>query len=215
MDEIYIGLAVVVVVVLTIKTMNTYHNYKNTIYPQVYSGFIEFLYRKASEKRLSSSSWLESKFGFHRILYYVDESNHKRFKKLFVIIILSSGIYVINSKNLKGRIYLDKGKKYKYVTSFVNKETKEYGNKAVDLPNPVLEVDNFADKVSQITRVNQVHKIIQFLDDTTIEINNPKIPMICSHDFFVTIESLHTQNENQFTDLEIEQLYTKLHKKFN
>lgn len=56
MDELYIGLAVVVLGVFTIRTMNTYHNYKNTIYPQIYSGFFEFLYRKASAKRLSTSS---------------------------------------------------------------------------------------------------------------------------------------------------------------
>lgn len=215
MDEIYIGLAIVVIVVLTIKTINTYHNYKITLYPEIYSGFIEFLYRKASEKRLSTSSWLEQNFGAHRLIYYADKTSQKRFQKFFIILIMTSGIYVINSKNLKGKVYLDKNKKYKFITSFVNKETKEYGNKAIDLPDPFKEIEDFVDGISRATQVHDIYKLILFLDGTKIDIDKSKISMICSKDFFTTIESIHKQSQIELSKVEIEKIYSQINKKLN
>lgn len=213
MDELYIGLVVVVLGVFTIKTINTYHNYKNTIYPQIYSGFFEFLYRKAATKRLSTSSWLESKFGKHRIVYYVDQKHQHKTTKMFVILIMSSGITIINSKNLKGKVSLDKHQKFKYTTSFVNKETKEYGNKAVTITNPILEIDQFAKKIEKITNKNNISKIIQFLDDSTFDIGKTTVPFICSKDFFSTIQDIHTKNGSQLSEPEIESIYSLLVKK--
>lgn len=210
MDEIYIGFIIVVIVILTIKTINIYHNYKNTIYPQIYSGFIEFLYRKASIKRLSTSSWIEQNFGFHRIIYYTDKTNKKRFQKFFIILIMSSGVYVINSKNLRGKVYLDKGKKYKFITSFINKETKEYGNKTIDLPDPLKEIENFVEVISRATQVCDIYQLIQFLDGTEIDIKQSKIPMICSKDFFLTIENLHKHSQKELGEVEIETIYSQI-----
>lgn len=213
MDELYMGLAMVVVVVFTIKIINTYHNYKNTIYPQIYSGFFEFLYRKASANRLSTSSWLENNFGKHRIIYYVDQKHKHKVTKLFVILIMSSGIIIINSKNLKGKLSLGKHQKYKYTTSFVNKETKEYGNMAVTITNPILEIEHFTERIEKITNINTISKIVQFLNDTIFDLDKTSIPFICSNDFFTTIQEIHTKKGSQLSEPEMESIYTLLVKK--
>lgn len=213
MDELYMGLVVVILVVFTIKTMNTYHNYKQTIYPQIYSGFFEFLYRKASVKRLSTSSWLESNFGKHRVLYYVDQNNKRKTTKLFVILIMSSGITIINSKNLKGQLILDKNKKYKYTTSFINKETKEYGNRAITIADPIVEIKNFTEKIEKLTDQKNISQIIQFLNDTTFNVDKTTIPFICSKDFFTTIQEIHTKNGSPLSEPEIERIYSLLIKR--
>lgn len=123
-------------------------------------------------------------------------------------------LFLIQRKDLKDKKSIEvKIKKFKFVTSFVNKQTKQYGNKTIDLPNIVQETDNFAEKVYRITNVEPIEKIVQFLDDTQIDIKDSAIPIVCSQDVYKTIESIHKKKITQFNENEIENIYNILNQK--
>lgn len=206
MDEIYFGVVAIVTVVVIIRTINAYHNYKNTIYPEIYSGFFEFMIKKGSVKRLSESNWYTQNFGKHKLFYYVCDEK-KKIPQLFVIIILQSGIYLVHAKNFDGQIF-DKNKKLQYKTTFVHKKTKIVSHQVVDLPNLFLQTQDMQKRIEQLLNQKIKQSYITFLNSCEIKISHQDIPCLYQKELFSYLDQ--NKKDSVYTESQILQIYQLL-----
>lgn len=174
MDEIYIGLVVIVMLVGIYRLNNLYHKYKQTLYPVNYSGFFEFMIRQKSEKKLSESYWFNNNFGKHKIIYHV-ERNHYDIPFKFEILILKSGIYIISDTNLSDDFYIDDGNKVKLIGRLYDSETKRYMEKDYFLQALFLDIKRFEKRV-----VKMIDYPVEQVFATVVKNGDLKLDRKCS-----------------------------------
>lgn len=179
---------------------NDYHNYKNTIYPDIFSGFFEFEVRKTKSKGLKKSYWLEKNFGENRIIYF-DKMN--KIQITYMLVIISSGLYLFNVKNFDGELTKSKKDSYKYKTSFINKKNGNISYESVVVSNPIYELNNF--KISEKIR----KEYVVVLDECTLNNVDTSI-FIYASNIVKIIQEDYKINKDSFTSEEIEEMYNKI-----
>lgn len=94
MDILTVGFITAIILLTISKLLFNLYIYKNSIYEVIYSGFTEYRVRKRSIEGMSESYILTKEFGTNRIVYYMIEKRYFK-QSVFVVIILTSGCYVI------------------------------------------------------------------------------------------------------------------------
>ena len=105
-SEVLYGYIVVFLGVLLLKKMWDYQYYKKSIYPYIYSSYFEYMIRSLSVTLMSKSSWIESRFGHHRIIYLLKKDNNE-YLFSYIVIFLKSGITIFQINKNKGFIDFD------------------------------------------------------------------------------------------------------------
>ena len=89
---------------LFVRYVYMWNIYRRSIQKEIYSNFIEYQLRRRNLTRLSESYYLRSRFGEHRIVYQMAQAKNESIPQAYVIIILTSGLYILAVKNQNGRV---------------------------------------------------------------------------------------------------------------
>lgn len=111
--EVVLGITFVAGTMWLIKTVYGWRRFRKSIQAELYSGFLEYCVRKRKIRSLSESYYLNSEFGKHRIIYQLTQSKHEKTPQSYVLIILTSGLYILNVRNQSGKILARKNGDFK------------------------------------------------------------------------------------------------------
>jgi hypothetical protein len=114
-NEVILGFALVAGTYWLVKTVYYWLRFRRSIQIEIYSNFLEYSIRKKNIRRLSESYYLKSEFGKHRILYQIAQSKNAKVPQAYVILMLTSGLYILNVKNQGGKILAKKNGDFKQI----------------------------------------------------------------------------------------------------
>lgn len=143
-SDVLIGIAVVGGSILFVKNVYMWNIYRRSIQTEIYSNFLEYQMRRKSLKRLSESYYLRSRFGKHRIVYQMARGKNDQTPQAYVILILTSGLYILGVKNQSGRVIAKKRGDFKQF--FMDKGKNE---KMFLFKNPLDEIRFFEKKLRE------------------------------------------------------------------
>lgn len=209
--EVLSGIVLVGGMIILLNSIYSWYLYHNSIQKVIYSNFGEYFLRKRSIKGLSESYYFKSRFGEHRIYYQLAKDNRQNKPQAFLMIILSSGLYLINVKTQGGHIIAKLTGDYKSEVTEINKKTKSSSIRIVPFKNPKEEL-------SQCKKMLEgklgschipIHLITVFPDKSSISWDGKKenIPVVQRKELFGAIDRLHKENPKNMTADQIQAVY--------
>ena len=112
MELLFIGLLIALLTTFTVKAFRTYQTFKGTIYPLVYSNFMEYYYKYAHKNNLSISRWLKHELGHHRIVFNSYLNDDKKILFEFMTIFHEKGVQIFSIISSKGNFRGKNNDKY-------------------------------------------------------------------------------------------------------
>ena len=103
-NEVLTGIVLVAGGYWIIKTIYQWRLFRRSIYTEIYSAYIEYAFRKKNLVRLSESYYLKNELGKHRIVYQIVQAKGEKNPQAYILLLVSTGIYIINVKNQRGTI---------------------------------------------------------------------------------------------------------------
>lgn len=204
MDEqtlliVFLGFLVIFATVTIMKTIRSYYVFKASFYTEIYSGFFEFLVRKGNLKRMSKSYWLENELGDHRIMFQVTTTKQKDIFQPYLLILLTTGLYIIQIHNKTSHYIYDKNK----FKSVDEKQNVHY------LPNPISEITEFQKHfLERIEKTSfPIYPFIALTNESQLENNEKKIIFVHKNHLFETLKQEHTSHQEILTKHEIDMIY--------
>ena len=116
-----------------IKTIYQWNRFRRSIYIEIYSSYFEYAFRRKNLIRLSESFYLNNEFGKHKIFYQIAQGKNDKTPQAYILILIPSGIYVLNVKNQSGKVVLKKHGDYKqyYTEKGKNRRLVEGTNSSI------------------------------------------------------------------------------------
>jgi hypothetical protein len=174
----------VLIAFLVARGVQLWPSYKGTIYQELFSSFLEYFWRMRFQHDLSSSSYLKSKIGNHRIVY--NAILGKKGSKLadFVTVFSEHGFVSICSMPYKGDISSSAGQgKWKVMQQ----------GKTVRIPSPLVLMAQQKQFLSKTIGGDiPINYVIAFQNGSTFEHVNSSISVVISKD---AIEELCNMRE--------------------
>lgn len=207
--SVFVGFLSIFIVISIIKTIRSYYVFKASFYPVIYSGFFEFLFRKKNLKRMSQSYWLENELGYHRIMFQITKTKNKDNLQPYILILLSTGLYVIQIYNESGH-YVCKNQNMKKII-----ENEKKDKIVCNLPYPLNEFQNFQSHFQcLIGNISFPMKYITaFTDVSELNISLNNVFVVKKKNLIETIKKEHLHNEDVLEDEDIENIYNVFIKK--
>lgn len=211
MDEqtlltIFLGFFLIIFIATTIKIVRSYYVYKASFYPEIYSSLFEFMVRQGNLKRMSHSYWLENELGAHRIMFQVTKTSQKDQLQPYIIILLSTGLYIIQVHNVSMHYIYHKGH-FKSVDEKLNIHL---------LPNPISEISTFQKHfLSLIEQHIPTYSLIVFPNDSQLDSDEKKIRFLMKKQLFQTLKAEHIQQIPKLSAVDIENIYQCFMRKCN
>lgn len=125
-SDVIIGIAVVAGSILLVRNAYMWNIYRRSIQTEIYSNYLEYQMRRKSLLKLSESYYFKSRFGKHRIVYQMAQGKNDQVPQAYVILILTSGLYIINVKNQSGRVIAKKRGDFKQFFKDKGKQEKMF-----------------------------------------------------------------------------------------
>ncbi len=147
-NEVLTGIVLVAGGYWMIKMGYQYHQFRRSVYKEIYSGYFEYAFRKKNLVKLSESYYLNNELGKHRIFYQIAQSKNEKIPQAYVLIILSTGIYILNIKNQSGKIILKQHGDMKQIYMEKVKNSNEKMHEYI-FKNPMDESQFFAKRMAQ------------------------------------------------------------------
>ncbi len=209
-NEIIIGIAVVAGGFFVLKNIYMWNTYRRSIQTEIYSNFVEYQMRKRDLVKLSESYYFKSRFGKHRIVYQIAQPKKNQTPQAYIILILASGLYILNIKNQNGKIVAKKRGDFKYFSKVSQKEEK-----LVLLKNPLDEIKFFEKKLRNkfpgidcpITNIVIFPEHCQLLWDGEID---DKIPILKRKQLFGVIKQYVEKSPVVLTEGQIDSIFHTL-----
>jgi len=197
--SVFVGFLCIYALMTIIKTIRSYYVFKASFYTEIYSGFLEFLFRQKNLKRMSTSYWLENELGHHRIMFQITKTSQKDILQPYILILLSSGLYVIQLYNETAR-YIIKDHQIKSIGN---------ENKTHILPDPIDNFKNFQKHFQDLIGDTTFPMIFiaAFTDKSQLDIQCQKFPIVLKKDLISTIKTKHEHTQLQLDDEDIERIY--------
>lgn len=208
---VLIGFFCMFSIVMVIKTIRNYYIFKASFYTEIYSGLFEYITRKKSLKRMSQSYWLERELGSHRIMYQITKTKYENIVQPYILILLTTGLYVIQIHNESAHYICHQGT-LKKITENKNKE------KIVqNLPFPISEFKNFQYHFELLldNTVIPMRYILAFTDHSQLDIYLKDISVIQKKQLIQTIKEYHLQSKDVYSKEDIERIYYHFTKKIS
>lgn len=108
---VIVGFLIVTITVFSYKTILSVYNWKHSFYKVLYANYFEYWLRRKKLERLSVSFKLDAVFGSHRIMYQLVSHGESHPYQAYIIIILETGVYLLQVHNENGVITGDLDKK--------------------------------------------------------------------------------------------------------
>ena len=138
--ELLPGLLLVAGIIAVFKGGSGWYLFRRSIYKEIYSNYLEYAMRKKSLTKLSESYYLDSRLGRHRIFYQLAAAKGERYPQAYVIILLTSGMYVLDIKNQTGDIEASVRGDFKYQTVEKAKKGEKAKVEIKMMRNPMEEI---------------------------------------------------------------------------
>ena len=135
MEVFLLSIITALLVVYGFKAYRLYPSYKHSIFPDLIPSFLEYFYRVTIRKDASTSSFLKSKIGTHRMTFTTLQNNDHKITSRFVILLYNKGIALISCLDPKGTVSGQANDKH----WFIRRE-----NQTVKIANPKIESDKYA-----------------------------------------------------------------------
>ena len=148
-SDVLIGLAFVAGGYWLIKTIYQWNRFRRSIYIEIYSSYFEYAFRRKNLVRLSESFYLNNEFGKHKIFYQIAQDKNEKTPQAYILILLPSGIYVLNVKNQSGKVVLKKHGDYKQYYTEKGKKGQADKQHEYLFKNPMDESRFFAKRIEQ------------------------------------------------------------------
>ena len=195
-NEVLTGLVLVAGGYWVIRTIWQWRLFRRSVYIEIYSGYIEYAFRKKSIPRLSESFYLKNEFGKHRIFYQIAQEKGADRPQAYILLLLNTGIYILNIKNQIGEVVLKKhgggeGKSpVEECRIFENRLRQRLGNTGVTMKPVVV----FPQKANLSWEGS----------------SDPDIPVIRRKELIRTVRELSENAEAVLADSQIDELYHQL-----
>lgn len=147
-NEVLTGIVLVAGGYWIIKMGYQYNQFRRSVYKEIYSGYFEYAFRKKNLIRLSESYYLNNELGKHRIFYQIAQPKNEKIPQAYVLIILSTGIYILNIKNQSDKIILKQHGDMKQIYMEKDKKSNEKMHEYI-FKNPMDESRFFAKRMAQ------------------------------------------------------------------
>ncbi|PWC11702.1 hypothetical protein B4923_12795 [Brenneria roseae subsp. americana] len=210
--ELTTGFFVTFIILTAVKFRQLFKFWRNSFYTEIYSSFIEFLYRRKNLQRMSQSYWLKSQLGDHRICFQMARSHDDNDPQAYIVIMLSSGVYLLQIKNYIGEIIGKSVNDFSLIQADKDKSTGKMLTQVRKIENPIKLMNEFSAKWEALTgRACDTHKLIVFSDKSIIKIKNSltKDVVITNRlKLFESIKNIHQEQLGKLSANEIEDIYT-------
>ncbi|GKH30761.1 NERD domain-containing protein [Muricomes sp. OA1] len=214
--ELLPGLLLAVGIIAVFKGGSGWYLFRRSIYKEIYSNYLEYAMRKKSLTKLSESYYLDSRFGRHRIFYQLAAAKGEKTPQAYVIILLTSGMYVLDIKNQTGDIEASVRGDFKYQAVEKAKKGEKAKVEIKMMRNPMDEIQYFQSQI--VRKLNKeeltIHPIVVFPDASTLTWKDRKMPgsvaVIHRKQVYQTIKEIHEKRADVFCESEIERMYLAL-----
>lgn len=214
-SEVIIGFALVAGTYWLVKTIYYWSRFRRSIHIEIYSNFIEYSMRKKNISRLSESYYFRSEFGKHRIFYQLAQAKNEKVPQAYVILTLSSGIYVLNVKNQAGKIFAKQTGDFKQIYTEKRKRGETPKEHQYLLKNPMDESRYFEKKLT--AKLGEtgipVKSLVVFPENSEIiweKGNAGEIPVLQRKQMFGWIKKDFEANQGRLTEAKIDEIYHRL-----
>ena len=207
------GLLLAAGIILLIKGVSGWYMFRRSIYKEIYSNYLEYVMRKKSLSRLSESYFLDSRLGKHRIYYQLAAAKGEKTPQAYVVLILTSGLYLMDIKKQTGEIEASAKGDFKY--EIVVKQRDQNPKVEVKMmKNPMDEVRYFQKKLFQKLRGEEVpaFPVVVFPDASTLhwEEKWEGMPIIHRKEVYQTVKNLHEKHKKVLSEEDIDRIYLTL-----
>lgn len=213
--ELLPGLLLVVGIAAVIRGGSGWMIFRRSIYKELYSNYFEYAMRRKSIFRLSKSYYLESRFGAHRIYYQLAAVKGKQ-PQAYVVVLLTSGMYILNIKNQTGDIEAALNGDFRYESVKKGKRGESLHIEVKKMKNPLEETAYFRAKILDKLKNErmQVRSLVVFPDASTLKWKNKKEPekysVIHRRDVYRALKALHESREQTLGETDIDRIYLTL-----
>ena len=195
-SDVLIGLAFVAGGYWLIKTIYQWNRFRRSIYIEIYSSYFEYAFRRKNLVRLSESFYLKN----------------EKTPQAYILILLPSGIYVLNVKNQSGKVVLKKHGDYKQYYTEKGKKGQADKQHEYLFKNPMDESRFFAKRIEQRIGATKipVRSVIIFPEHAEITWDGTpenEIPIIHRKQLIQTLKEENEKNERVLSDDQIDELY--------
>ena len=211
-SDVLIGLAFVAGGYWLIKTIYQWNRFRRSIYIEIYSSYFEYAFRRKNLVRLSESFYLNNEFGKHKIFYQIAQDKNEKTPQAYILILLTSGIYVLNVKKQSGKVVLKKHGDYKQYYTEKGKKGQADKQHEYLFKNPMDESRFFAKRIEQRIGATKipVRSVIIFPEHAEITWDGTpenEIPIIHRKQLIQTLKEENEKNERVLSDDQIDELY--------
>ena len=204
------GLLLAAGIILLVKGTSGWYMFRRSIYKEICSNYLEYVMRKKSLSKLSESYYLDSRLGKHRIYYQLAAAKGEKTPQAYVVLILTSGIYLLDIKKQTGEIEASAKGDFKY-----EMVTKQKGAKpkveVKMMKNPMDEVRYFEKKLFQKLRGEEIPAFPIVVFPNTSSLNwkeeEKEIPVIHRKEVYQTVKDLHDKQKKVLKEEDIDRIY--------
>ncbi len=212
-NDVLIGIAAVAGSVLFVRYVYMWNIYRRSIQKEIYSNFIEYQLRRRNLTRLSESYYLRSRFGEHRIVYQMAQAKNESIPQAYVIIILTSGLYILAVKNQSGRVIAKRRGDFKQF--FMDKNGRKREEKQFLFKNPLDEIRYFEKRLNErfFNKEYPVTDIVVFPDHCEISWDGDEdetISVIKRKQVFGVLKEDFEKHKNTLTEEKVNSIFHAL-----
>ena len=139
-SDVIAGFALIAGTYWLIKTVRSWRRFRRSVQKEIYSGYFEYAFRSKNLMRLSESFYFKNTFGKHRIFYQLAQAENQKAPQAYVLILLTSGLYILNIKNQGGKITAGKTGDFKQHYAEKNGNKKSQAEHLYLLENPIEDL---------------------------------------------------------------------------
>lgn len=216
-SEVIIGIALVAGTYWIIKTAYQWNRFRRSVYIELYSGYFEYAFRKKNIVRLSESFYLKNEFGKHRIFYQIAQAKSEKKPQAYILLLLSSGIYILNIKNQADKIILKQHGDMKQIYTEKQKKGGPVKECQQLFHNPMEESRFFAKRMEQRIGNTEipVKLFVVFPEKSDLIWEgqpDEEVSVIKRKDLIATVKADIEKSQTVLTDSQIDDLYYQLAK---
>ncbi|MDD3362699.1 MAG: nuclease-related domain-containing protein [Hespellia sp.] len=216
-SEVVIGIALVAGTYWVIKTAYQWNRFRRSAYIELYSSYIEYAFRKKNIVKLSESFYLKNEFGKHRIFYQIAQAKNEKKPQAYILLLLSTGIYILNVKNQADKIILKQHGDMKQIYMEKQKKGEPVKEHQYLFKNPMEESRFFAKRMEQRIGNTEipVKSIVVFPEKSELTWDGQpdmEVPVIKRKELIATIKADMEKSQTVLKDSQIDDLYYQLAK---
>ncbi len=211
-SDVIAGFALIAGTYWLIKTVHDWLRFRRSVQKEIYSGFFEYAFRRKNLMRLSESFYFKNSFGKHRIFYQLAQAENQKAPQAYVLILLTSGLYILNIKNQGGKITARK------TGDFKQHYTEKHGGKELQtehlylLKNPLEESRFFEERIRKRLKNFRIpyQSIVVFPDHCQLSWDGEaekEIPVIKRGQLFGLLEADFTEALDSLTESQIDEIF--------